>query len=71
MTEESDMVAAEQRQKERDDMRKMLGIGVTVTTQEVPGLIYDEERGSPSSYEMEGKGPQNPMMAGHPDSYKA
>lgn len=70
MTEEADNVAAELRQKERDDMRNMLGIGVTVTEREVQSMHYDPERGSPTtSYDMENKGPQTPMA--NPDAFKA
>lgn len=69
MTEEADNVAAELRQKERDDMRNMLGIGVMVTEREVDSMHYDAERGSPNgSYDLENKGPQNPMA--NPDAFK-
>jgi AGZA family xanthine/uracil permease-like MFS transporter len=52
MTEEADNAAAELRQHERDEMRKVMGMA-TVTNREVNDLQYDAEQGTPTSYEME------------------
>lgn len=55
MTEDADNAAAELRQRERDEMRKQMGIA-TVTTQSVDDdgeMGYDQEMGSTPTYELD------------------
>jgi AGZA family xanthine/uracil permease-like MFS transporter len=64
MTAETDNAAAELRQKERDDMRKMLGESV-VRSREVTSLNYDVESGkseSPSPRVAENEKDQDAML---------
>jgi hypothetical protein len=53
MTEDADRAAAELRQRERDDMRKAMGLATVITTRDVTDLNYDAENGSPASFEMQ------------------
>ena len=53
MTEDADRAAAELRQRERDDMRKAMGLATVITTRDVTDLDYDAENGSPASFEMQ------------------
>lgn len=66
MTQDAGNAAAELRQKERDDLRRMMGLERQLQSPEIPELHHDVEQGPSSgrasSYEDENKTPRSGLF---------